>query len=49
MVKVELSDYSTGRLYHSNTKEAEENYFKHNFIRMMETFKEEMKKSLKEM
>ena len=48
MVTPEPSGHTTGRLDHPNPEEAEENNFKCNFMRMMETFKEEMKKSLKE-
>ena len=49
MVTPETSDHITGRLDYPNSEEAEENNFKHNFMKMMETFKEEMKNSLKEM
>ena len=49
MVTPEPSGHVTGRLDHSNAEEAEENDFKHNFMKMMEIFKKEMKNSLKEM
>ena len=49
MVTPEPSGHTAGRLDHPNPGEAEENDFKHNFMKMMETFKEEMKNSLKEM
>ena len=34
---------------HPNAEEAEENNLKYNFMKMIETFKEEIKNSLKEM
>ena len=49
MVTPEPSGHTTGRLDHPNPEEAEENDFKCNFMKMMETFEEEMKNSLKEM
>ena len=49
MVTPELSGHTTGKLDHPNPEEAEENDFKCNFMKMMETFKEEVKNSLKEM
>ena len=49
MVPPEPSGHKTGRFDHRNPEEAEENDFKHNFMRTMETFKEEMKHSLKVM
>ena len=49
MVTPEPSGHITGRPDHRNPEEAKENNFKHNFMTMMETFKEEMKNSLKEM
>ena len=49
LVTPEPSGHSIGRFEHPNPEEAEENNFKCNFMRMMETFKEEMKNSLKEM
>ena len=48
MVTPEPSGHTTGRLDHPNPEEAEENNFKCNFMKMMETFKEEMKNSHKE-
>ena len=48
LVTPEPSGHSIGRFEHPNPEEAEENNFKCNFMRMMETFKEEMKNSLKE-
>ena len=42
MVTPEPSGYTPGRLDHSNPEETEENDFKHNFMRMMEPFKEEI-------
>ena len=47
MVTPEPSGHTTGRLDHPNPEEAEENVFKHNFLRTIETFKQEMKNSLK--
>ena len=47
MVTPELSGHTTGKLDHPNPEEAEENDFKCNFMKMMETFKEEMKTPLK--
>ena len=49
MVTPESSGHTTGRLDHPNPEEAEENDFKCNFMRMMETFKEERKFFLKEL
>ena len=49
MVTPEPSGHTTGRLDHPNPEEAEENNFKQNFMRMNETFKEEMKIFLKNM
>ena len=49
MVTPEPSGHTTGRLDHPNPEEAEENDFKCNFMRMMETFKEERKFFLKEL
>ena len=49
MVIPEPSDHTTGRFDHPNPEKAEENNFKSNFMRMMGTFKEEMKNFLKEM
>ena len=49
MVTSEPSDHTTGRLDHLNPEEAEQNDFKCNFMRMMDSFKEEMTNSLKEM
>ena len=48
MVTPEPSSHTTGRLDHPNT-EVEENNFKCNFMKMMETFKQEVKNSFKEM
>ena len=48
MVTPEPSGHTTGRLDHPNP-EVEENNFKCNFMKMMKTFKEEAKNSLKEM
>ena len=41
--------HTTGKLDHPKPEEAEENDFKCNFMMIMETFKEEMKISFKEM
>ena len=49
MVPPEPSRHTTGRLDHPNPEGIEENDFKHNFMKMMETFKEEVKNSLNEM
>ena len=49
MATPEPSGHTTGRFHHSNPEEAGENDFKHSFMKMMETFKEEMKNSLNEM
>ena len=46
MVAPESSGHTTGRLDYPNTQEAEENNFKCNFMKMMETFKEKIKKKL---
>ena len=43
MVTPEPCNYTTERLDHLNPEEAEENNFKCNFMKMMETFKKEMK------
>ena len=48
MVTLETSGHTTERLDHPNPEEAEENDFKLNFMKM-ETFKEEMKNSHREM
>lgn len=45
IVTQESSGYTTGRLDHPNPEE-KENDFKCNFMKMMETFKEEVKISL---
>ena len=47
MVTPEHNGHTSERLDHPNTEKAEENNFKCNFMKMMETFKEEMKNSLK--
>ena len=49
MVTPEPTGHTTGRLDHLNPGEAEQNNFKYNFMRMIETLKEEMKNSLEEM
>ena len=49
IVTPESSGHTIGRLDHHNTEGAEENYFKCNIMKMMETFKEVMKNSSKEM
>ena len=49
MVAPEPSGHPTARPDHPNPDEAEENYLKYNFMKMIETFKEEKKNSLKEM
>ena len=49
MVAPEPNGHIKGRLDHPNPEEAEEINFKCKFMKMMETFKEEMKNSLKEM
>ena len=46
MVTPEHNGHTIGRLDHPNSEEAEVNNFRHNFMGMMETFKEEMKNSL---
>ena len=46
MVTPEPSSHTTGRLDLPNPEEAEVNDVKSNFMKMMETFKEEMKNSL---
>ena len=38
-----FSGHTIGRLDHSNIEEADKNDFKRNFMKMMETFKEEVK------
>ena len=48
MVTPEPSGHSTGRLDHPNPEETEGNNFKCNFMRMMDTFIEEIKNSLKD-
>ena len=47
MVTLEPNGHTTGRLVHPNPEEAEENDFKYNFMKIMETFKQEMKTPLK--
>ena len=47
MVTRESSGHTKGRLDHPNP-EVEENDFECNFMKMMNTFKEEVKNSLKE-
>ena len=49
MAPPEPSGPTTGRPEHPNPEEAEENNLKYNFMKMIETLKEEMKNSLKEM
>ena len=46
MVTQEPSD-TTGRLDHPNPEEVEENDFKHNFMKMLETFRENEKLPLR--
>ena len=48
MVTPESRSHSTGRLDHPNPEKVEDD-FKCNLMKMMETFKEKMKNSLKEM
>ena len=48
MVTPEPRSHSTGRLDHSNPEKVED-VFKCNLMKMMETFKEKIKNSLKEM
>ena len=43
--ELELSGSTTGRPEHSSPKEAEENDLKYNFMKMIETLKEEIKNS----
>ena len=49
MVQPEPNRCTTGRLDHPNPEDIEENDFKGYLMKMMETFKEEVKNSLKEM
>ena len=49
MTTPESSDSSTRRLEHPNPEEVEEIDFKCNLMKMMETLKQEVKNSLKEM
>ena len=49
MVIPEPRGNTIGRLDHPIPEEIEANDFKYNFMKMMETFKEEIKNSLKEM
>ena len=44
----EPSGHTTGWLCHANSEEAEENDFKHNLMKMMESIKKEIKNSHKE-
>ena len=46
MVTPEPSGHTTGRLNHLNPKEVEENDFKHNFMKMIESFKEKVENGL---
>lgn len=48
MVIPEPSCHTIGRVDNPNPDEADKNYFKSNFLTMMDTFNEEMKSSLKE-
>lgn len=48
MTTLESRDSTPARPKHPNTDEADENGLKKNFMNMIETFKEEMRKSLKE-
>ena len=45
MVTPESNGYTTERLDHPNSEDVEENDFKRNFMKMKETFKEEVKNS----
>ena len=49
MATPEPSGQKTGRPEHPNPEKAEENGLKYNFMKMIETLKEEMKNFLKEM
>ena len=49
MITPEPSGHTTGRLDHPNPEEIEENDFKCNLRKIMETFKEKMENSLKYM
>ena len=49
MIIPEPNGSTTGRLDQPNPTKAEENDFKHNFMKMMDSFKEEIKNFLKEM
>ena len=49
MVTPKSSGPTTGRPEHPNTEEADKNDLKYNFMKMIETLKERMKSSLKEM
>ena len=44
LVTPEPNGHTTGRPDHPNPEEVEENDLKNNFMKMIETFKEEMKK-----
>ena len=46
MLTPEPSGHTKGRLDHPNPEEVQESYFKCNFMKMMENFKEEVKHSL---
>lgn len=48
MVTPELSGHIAGRPHHLNPEEKEENNREYTFIKMIETFRKEMKYSLKE-
>ena len=48
MVTPELSGPTTGRPEHPNIEDAIENDLQYNFMKMIQTLKEEMKSSLKE-
>ena len=49
MVRLEFHKHSTDRLEDPNPEKVEENDFKYSLMKMMETFKQEVKTSLKEM
>ena len=49
MITPESSEQATGRLEHPNPEEVEEIYFKCNIMKVIETLKQEVKNSLKEM
>ena len=49
MITPESSEHTTVKLEHSNTEEVEEIDFKHNIMKVVESLKQDVKNSLKEM